>query len=747
MKVRVFLFMVVMSLLAGCAKYQQEIWLYPDGSAKIYSELGIERGQIPGQLPTHPFEEGFNRADPNVISADFGMNEANGYQNYDATVEVKDFASFLATGKFAATLLTAETNAVGNQVLTIKSAADPQFTTLLPSQPRQANIVGQDVTILLHAPTILKTNGEVTAQDKAGATAQWQMPMSEALAQLNRLAFTVEYALTAPTTLPTATTTPDKAPPVATPKVASNSAGSTTSNSTLTTVSDAAAAGLDSDGDWVTDSDETAAGSNPTAVDSDGDGLSDFEEIFMFATNPAEAEADTDQDGFPDLIEEKFFKTDPTSKDNDQDGDLVPDQAELALGTDANSVDSDGDLLADFIELFLLETDPGTADTDSDADGYADPLERWLPPVLADAACAVEVLLSPLAVTVHDAEEADGASIVGGDEILFLYGVIVSRDGEYYGVTADNTANDPNYRAAMQLWQGETFPGDQVTEFTPLEALPVRCGYSVGYLLQLVEDDSPWGGRTDMGAVDETQTLLVQRIPLGWGWSMETSHHFEGTGIDGTFDYEAVFTFVVNPEQPSFAPTTAPVNTTTAAVAPLVTAPPSIDATEYDAEQLQLIVANPLTFVDDFSQNDGRWQEVTEGDLVTSFADGVYRLSTHKVNTEAWVQTQVELADFLLEVDMVAPHSASEPYSGVLFRFVDEANFYLFYISEQGNYAVVKFVDNEFTAIIEPTYSPAIKVGEGVWNRLSVLANGPEIQLAVNGRNVSRMVRQKTTKK
>ena len=130
MKVRVFLFMVVMSLLAGCAKYQQEIWLYPDGSAKIYSELGIERGQIPGQLPTHPFEEGFNRADPNVISADFGMNEANGYQNYDATVEVKDFASFLATGKFAATLLTAETNAVGNQVLTIKSAADPQFTTL-----------------------------------------------------------------------------------------------------------------------------------------------------------------------------------------------------------------------------------------------------------------------------------------------------------------------------------------------------------------------------------------------------------------------------------------------------------------------------------------------------------------------------------------------------------------------------------------------------------------------------------------
>ena len=232
-------------LLAGCGKYQQEIWLHADGSAKIYSEIGIEIGQIPGQLPSHPLEEGFDHSDPNVITADFGMNEANGYQNYYAAIEVKDFAKFLDKGKFAATLLTAETNAAGNQIFTIKSAADPQFTALFPKEPRQTNIVGQNVTILVHAPAIIKTNGAVSVEDKAGATVQWQMPMSEALAQLNQLAFTVEYALTTPTTLPTATATPGKATLVATPKATSNNTGSTAPNSTLTTVSDTPAAGLD----------------------------------------------------------------------------------------------------------------------------------------------------------------------------------------------------------------------------------------------------------------------------------------------------------------------------------------------------------------------------------------------------------------------------------------------------------------------------------------------------------------------
>ena len=491
--------------------------------------------------------------------------------------------------------------------------------------------------------------------------------------------------------------------------------------------------GPDRDGDWVSDADEKQYGSSSTAVDSDQDGLTDFEEIFMFATDPAKAEADADQDGFPDLIEQKFFKTDPASKDEDQDGDLVPDQTELAVGTDASLVDSDGDLLADFIEVFLLETDPSAADTDSDADGYADPLERWLPGDRVDAICAIDVLLSPVTVTVHDAEEADGASIVGGDEAHFLYGVIVSRDNTYYGLTAENTANDPNYRAVVQLWEGETFLYDKVTDFTALEPVTARCGYPVIYFLRFAEDDAPWGGHTDMGLLEESQTLLVQRIPLGWRWSIESSHHFAGTGIDGTYDYEAAFTFVVNPEQPSFAPAAAPANTTTAAVTPLVTAPSPIDATEYDIEPLQLIVANPPTFVDDFSQNDGRWQEVTEGDLVTSFNDGVYQLTAQKANAGAWVSAQVELADFLMEVDMVAPDGASEPYSGVLFRFVDEANFYLFYISAQGNYHVVKVVDDEFVFIVEPTHSAAINTGKGAWNRLGVMASGSQIQLAVNG--------------
>lgn len=53
----------------------------------------------------------------------------------------------------------------------------------------------------------------------------------------------------------------------------------------------------DTDGDGVTDYQEIALGTNPSAVDSDGDGLTDGQEVTL-GTNPLSA--DTDGDGITD---------------------------------------------------------------------------------------------------------------------------------------------------------------------------------------------------------------------------------------------------------------------------------------------------------------------------------------------------------------------------------------------------------------------------------------------------------------
>lgn len=54
----------------------------------------------------------------------------------------------------------------------------------------------------------------------------------------------------------------------------------------------------DTDGDGLTDDEETAAGSDPQAVDTDGDGLTDGEEVIVYRTDPTAP--DTDGDGYAD---------------------------------------------------------------------------------------------------------------------------------------------------------------------------------------------------------------------------------------------------------------------------------------------------------------------------------------------------------------------------------------------------------------------------------------------------------------
>ncbi|MEN9675797.1 MAG: hypothetical protein RIS76_1693, partial [Verrucomicrobiota bacterium] len=82
--------------------------------------------------------------------------------------------------------------------------------------------------------------------------------------------------------------------------------------------------GPDTDGDGISDADESALGTDPAATDTDGDGLGDFEEL-VNGGNPTRS---------------------------DSDGDLLPDNVEIALGTLPTQVDSDSDGLWDSLEVY-----------------------------------------------------------------------------------------------------------------------------------------------------------------------------------------------------------------------------------------------------------------------------------------------------------------------------------------------------------------------------------------------------------
>ena len=140
--------------------------------------------------------------------------------------------------------------------------------------------------------------------------------------------------------------------------------------------------GTDTDGDGVSDDDETAQSTDPNDpddfLDTDGDGVPDSVEIAdgTDPNNPNDAK-DTDGDGLSDYREGRIGTSPLTS---DTDGDGASDGDEVAAGsdpTDSNDLpDADSDGVPDHVES-SDGTDPNNADdfADADSDGVPDYVE------------------------------------------------------------------------------------------------------------------------------------------------------------------------------------------------------------------------------------------------------------------------------------------------------------------------------------------------------------------------------------
>jgi outer membrane protein OmpA-like peptidoglycan-associated protein len=126
----------------------------------------------------------------------------------------------------------------------------------------------------------------------------------------------------------------------------------------LMTLSDSELMERDSDGDQLSDYDEIYVyETNPLQPDTDSDGLTDYDESFVHGTTPAEP--DTDSDGITDGEEVNTYGTNPLSPDTDSDG--LSDCQELEH-TSRSDCENDVSGAADG----GYSTDPLQADTDRD---------------------------------------------------------------------------------------------------------------------------------------------------------------------------------------------------------------------------------------------------------------------------------------------------------------------------------------------------------------------------------------------
>lgn len=136
--------------------------------------------------------------------------------------------------------------------------------------------------------------------------------------------------------------------------------------------------------------------------------------------------------------------------------------------------------------------------------------------------------------------------------------------------------------------------------------------------------------------------------------------------------------------------------------------------------------------VETFAQDSGGWETNADEDAGRFYRDGALHIEVTTDSLVAWSSSDALVTDFYLEVDATRIAGPLDNEFGVIFRRVDNNNFYLFNVSSDGYYGLRMLVDDEWEEIIQWDRTDAIGSVEGSSNRLGVLARGPRISLYVN---------------
>lgn len=141
-----------------------------------------------------------------------------------------------------------------------------------------------------------------------------------------------------------------------------------------------------------------------------------------------------------------------------------------------------------------------------------------------------------------------------------------------------------------------------------------------------------------------------------------------------------------------------------------------------------------LVYEDDFSDSFGGWDDAFDAFTTKQYGNNRYQIEVSTSNLIAWGLANRDVADFELEVEARREDGAEENSYGLLFRVQDRDNFYRFDISSDGYYLLSKFIDGQWTTLVD--WTPAPQVGPET-NLLKVSAFGPEITVSVNGQKLT----------
>jgi hypothetical protein len=142
-----------------------------------------------------------------------------------------------------------------------------------------------------------------------------------------------------------------------------------------------------------------------------------------------------------------------------------------------------------------------------------------------------------------------------------------------------------------------------------------------------------------------------------------------------------------------------------------------------------------VIFSEDFSRDNGDWDVFSDSNGEVFYEGGWFHLinyTTAPYDTMS-IMTGQNFSDFILEVEVKLIDGTDDNWQGVVCRYQDDGNYYVFNISADGYFYISRFLEYEQLALYEATPSSYINLGWDTVNTMYIECTGSKLKLSVNG--------------
>ena len=142
-----------------------------------------------------------------------------------------------------------------------------------------------------------------------------------------------------------------------------------------------------------------------------------------------------------------------------------------------------------------------------------------------------------------------------------------------------------------------------------------------------------------------------------------------------------------------------------------------------------------VLFEDDFSDPSSGWDDVEDADGITGYRDGSYRIQINKPDWYFWSTPGLNYSDVIIDADATKIGGPDNNEFGLICRYKDSGNFYIFSISSDGFYGISKFINGTQSLIGSEDMNfndKVIRLGSAT-NHIRASCIADSLTLEVNG--------------